>query len=130
MNISLVKDLVSRSAQGTIGFPEVVTALTKEGFESYHVDIGRSENRFYLPAGESHVETMPLKYPMPAMQFSALQVKAAILDIQKGRIKYKEFMEKIIAAGTVYYIVYLSGKRVIYFGREGDFHIELFPQNN
>jgi hypothetical protein len=33
-----------------------------------------------------------------------------------------------MAAGTVYYIAYLTGKQVIYFGRKGEFHIEKFPQ--
>jgi hypothetical protein len=31
-------------------------------------------------------------------------------------------------AGTVYYIAYLEGKRVMYIGREGDFHVEHFPK--
>jgi hypothetical protein len=37
-------------------------------------------------------------------------------------------MKEITEAGCVYYIAYLSGKKVIYFGRKGEMHVELFPQ--
>jgi hypothetical protein len=32
-----------------------------------------------------------------------------------------------MAAGTTGYWVFLAGRKVIYFGRKGDFHIEEFP---
>lgn len=35
---------------------------------------------------------------------------------------------KILEAGCVYYIAYLAGQRVAYFGRGGEAHIEPFPQ--
>ena len=104
--------------------------LLNEGVESYHVDLVRSENRYYMPSGETHVETVPFKHSKAAEKFSANLVEAAIKSIQAGKIDYKQFLHQIMDAGTVYYIAYLSGKRVIYFGREGDFHVEHFPQKN
>jgi hypothetical protein len=32
-----------------------------------------------------------------------------------------------MAAGTASYSVYLNGRKAIYFGRNGDFHVEPFP---
>ncbi len=36
---------------------------------------------------------------------------------------------KTTAAGTIAYWVFRTGKKVIYFGRKGEFHIEEFPKS-
>ncbi len=41
-----------------------------------------------------------------------------------------EFVSRSTAAGTVGYWAFLTGKRVIYFGRKGEQHIEEFPRAN
>lgn len=128
MNIKLIKEIIHGSLENTMTFPEVVTKLLNEGVESYHVDLIRSENRYYMPSGESHVESTSFNHPEAAVKFSATSVKDAIKNIQAGKINYKQFLHQIMDAGTVYYIAYLTGKRVIYFGREGDFLEEHFPQ--
>lgn len=130
MNISKIKEVVTLTYEGKMNFPQVVGALLNEGIESYHVDYVRSENRYYLPNGESHVETVPHKFPTPERNFSADKVKDSIKRIQAGEINYNTFSNEIIHAGCAYYIAYLSGKQVIYFGRNGDLHIEHFPKGN
>jgi len=127
MNTNKIKETIDLTLEGKITFPQVVGILIGEGVESYHVDYVRSENTYYLPNGESHREAVPHKFQSPAREFLADKVKATIKRIQAGEINYNTFSEEIIQAGCVYYIAYLSGKRVIYFGREGDFHIEHFP---
>lgn len=128
MNIKLISEIIQGSLENTMTFPQVVGKLMAEGMESYHVDLVRGENRYYMPSGETHVQAVPFKHPKAAEKFSAAQVGSAVKNIQTGKIDYKEFLHQIMEAGTVYYITYLSGKRVIYFGREGDFHIEHFPK--
>ncbi len=128
MNISAIQNVAQQSLAGTIIFPKVVATLIAEGVESYHADLVRSENRYYATTGQTHVEKLSLDHPQAAQEFSAAQVESAIRESQAGGISYQEFLHKILAAGTVYYIVYLSGKKVIYFGREGNFHVEPFPQ--
>lgn len=127
MNIAKIKETIDLTLEGKITFPQVVGTLIGEGVESYHVDYVRSENTYYLPNGESHREAVPHKFPNPAKEFSADKVKATIKRVQAGEINYNTFSEEVIQAGCAFYIAYLSGKRVIYFGREGDFHIEYFP---
>jgi uncharacterized protein YbcV (DUF1398 family) len=56
-------------------------------------------------------------------------VVAAIRAAQADTIRYPEFMKQAMAAGAVAYWVFLSGKKVIYFGRRGEFHIEEFPRS-
>jgi uncharacterized protein YbcV (DUF1398 family) len=130
MNIKLINEIIQGTLKNTMTFPEVVTKLLNEGVESYHADLVRSENRYYMPSGETHVVTVPFEHSKAAEKFSASLVEAAIKSIQSEKIDYKQFLHQIMDAGTVYYIAYLSGKRVIYLGREGDFHVEHFPKNN
>ena len=39
-------------------------------------------------------------------------------------------LRRVMAAGTTSYSVYLNGRKAIYFGRNGDFHVEPFPARN
>jgi uncharacterized protein YbcV (DUF1398 family) len=44
-----------------------------------------------------------------------------------GEIQYREFLRQIQAAGAATYSVYITGKRAIYTGRQGDSYTEWFP---
>ncbi len=127
MDVQNIKDVIDLSLKGAIKFPAVVSRLLADGIESYHVDFVRGENRYYAPNGESHVEAVPHDFPPAAQEFSADAVRASIQRVQAGEIDYVRFSEEVLQAGCVFYIAYLTGKRVVYFGREGDFHIERFP---
>ncbi len=126
MNIAVIQEIMYQSLAGTITFPQVVGKLLNEGIEAYHVDLILGENRYYQANGEAHVEPTPFEHSIAAQTFSSIEVAFAIKSIQIGQIDYQEFLRKILAAGTVYYIAYLSGRKVIYFGRNGDLHIEPF----
>ena len=127
MNRTTIQEAIRLSLDGT-PFPRIVQMLAADGVESYHVDLMRGENRYYDANGESLVEPVPLNHSRPAATFSAEAVKQAIKEVQTGTILYPEFLERIIKAGTSSYVAYLSGKRVIYSGRQGDFHVEHFPR--
>jgi uncharacterized protein YbcV (DUF1398 family) len=43
-------------------------------------------------------------------------------------IQYREFLQRVMAAGCSHYEVFITGKQAIYFGRDGSYHIEKFPQ--
>lgn len=128
MNPDLFKEVIKGAFDNTLSFPEVVGRLLKAGVASYHVDLIRAENRYYFESDETYVSTVPFEHPKAADAFSAEKVAAAVKAIQQGKINYKQFVDQIMAAGTVYYIAYLTGKQVIYFGRKGEFHIEKFPE--
>lgn len=127
MNASIIQATLQKTLNGQITFPQVVGTLLAEGVESYHVDLVRHEYRYYHSSGENFVDTVDLGYNKAQMQFSADGVKAAIKASQAGEIKYKEFMDRILNAGCVFYVAYLSGKKVSYFGRNGEVHVENFP---
>jgi uncharacterized protein YbcV (DUF1398 family) len=86
------------------------------------------EKRYYAADGATHADAIPLSSaPEIRREFSAESVTEAIESIKRQDIDYPEFLRQIMAAGTVSYSVYLGGRKAIYFGRSGDFHIELFP---
>lgn len=127
MNANLCKEMVEASISGSLKFPEIVGKLMADGVESYHVDFVRSENRYYWPHGGSHVEPVDLSHGEAAARFSAARVEAAVRRSQAGKLTYPQFVQEVLDAGCVYYVAYLAGKRVVYFGREGDSHTEFFP---
>jgi uncharacterized protein YbcV (DUF1398 family) len=64
-----------------------------------------------------------------AATFDSRTLQAAIREAQTGApgYTYAGFCMKAIAAGCAGYLVSFLGKRVTYFGRTGETHVELFP---
>lgn len=131
MDIQSRVDVIRRckelSLEGTIAFPEVVRRLHDVGVERYHADFTRDECSYYMPNGESHVMGLGGPREPIAESFDAAEVEAAIRSIQRGEIVYVEFLRRIVAAGCVGYFIQITGGRALYFGRDGDIHIEPFP---
>jgi uncharacterized protein YbcV (DUF1398 family) len=115
------------SDEGNQSFGEIVMQLAKAGVERYHQDFLRSERTYYLPDGESEVVRNDRIETTPAQTFSAQGVEAAVRAAQAGAIKYKQFCRQVMEAGCVGYLVSLAGRRVVYYGRTGDMHVEHFP---
>lgn len=124
---AVVRECTEASDQERIAFPDVIAKLMQAGIERYHADLTRAEKTFYLPNGSSETVTGARISVAPSREFSAPEVEAAIRAIQAGRIKYKEFCARIVAAGCVGYFVSLAGRRAIYYGRTGDSYVEPFP---
>lgn len=130
MNIEVIKRTCDESIANNLPFPEVLKQLGEAEVESYFTDLCQREKTYYASSGHAIVTPMNTE-PLGAVaeQFDAPAVKLAILDIQQRKTGYVEFLKRIVAAGTFAYTVHLRGKRAIYLGRTGDFHIEHFPAN-
>lgn len=105
----------------------MVRILDAEGVESYRADLVRHETIYYAPDGSTHIEKIHHPDAEISSEFSASGVVAAIRESQAGSIRYQQFLDQVMRAGVSSYTVYLRGRRCIYFGRNGDFHIEEFP---
>ncbi len=125
--VAVVRDCASQSAAAKVHFGDVVARLARSGIERYHADYSRRENTFYAPDGSSCVVPMSHEPTTIAETFSPSQVEAAVRQAQKGEIMYPQFTRLALAAGCVGYFVQITGKRVQYFGRNGDVHTEWFP---
>ncbi len=128
IDTSIIHECTDGSFNRNMPFPQVVQRLVGAGFERYEADLVRLEKTYYMPSGTSHVEPLPFSPAVPvAESFAQDQITAALRAIQRNAIDYAEFLRRIVAAGCVSYGVFLRGKRAIYWGRDGDFHVERFP---
>jgi uncharacterized protein YbcV (DUF1398 family) len=123
----IIRECTDASDQERISFPEVVTKLMQAGVERYHADLLRAEKVYYLPSGESLCTPAAKVNAVPAPDFAADGVAAAVRSIQQNKIRYREFCERIAQAGCVGYMVSLAGRRAVYYGRSGDSYVESFP---
>lgn len=46
-----------------------------------------------------------------------------------GSLSFPEIVSKLMAAGCAGYLVSFLGRRVVYFGRTAEIHIEEFPKD-
>jgi uncharacterized protein YbcV (DUF1398 family) len=121
-------EVLAKTQAGELIFPEVVRKLLEAGVESYFCDLARGEETFYTSDGQTHVEKMTLPLAHIAEEFSSSAVAEAIRGAQADTIRYPEFAKRSAAAGVIAYWAFLTGRKVIYFGRKGEFHVEEFPR--
>jgi uncharacterized protein YbcV (DUF1398 family) len=124
---TVVEECTHGSDEGRLSFPEVVMKLMEAGVEQYHADLVRSEKTYYVPNGESIVIPGRALPHLPARNFSAAAVEAAVRAIQAQKIGYREFCERIAAGGCTGYFVSMAGRRAVYYGRTAEAYVELFP---
>jgi len=128
MNTEITTRTARATLDGTISFPEVVGQLLAAGVEYYHVDYVGMRKTFYGAGGD--VVVTPINYeglPPVAADFDPAALRADILDSQRNGQKYRDFTRRAMVAGVQGYFAFLRGKRVTYFGRQGDQHTEWFP---
>jgi uncharacterized protein YbcV (DUF1398 family) len=128
MNTEIIANTARATLEGTISFPEVVSQLLAAGVEYYHVDYVTMRKTFY--SADAHTVVTPINYeglPSVAADFNEAALRANILDSQRNGQKYRDFTRRAMEAGTQGYFAFLRGKRVTYFGRQGDQHTEWFP---
>jgi uncharacterized protein YbcV (DUF1398 family) len=114
----------------TMTFPDIVGALIKAGFEGYIVDYRRNTTTYFLADGDSLVlENRPSGNKVAA-QFDQPGVAAQIKWAQANPpdYSYAAFCKNVKALGCAGYVVSFPGKRVLYFGRTAETHVEHFPQ--
>lgn len=123
----IIQACIDGALSGELTFPDILGKLMQIGVERYHADYSRHEVTYYLTNGDSlAVAASHPTYPT-ALEFSPSSVEAAVRQSQRNEHTYLDFIRKTQAAGCVGYFVQLTGRRVIYFGRGGDSHIEHFP---
>ncbi|MEW6056577.1 MAG: DUF1398 family protein [Bdellovibrionota bacterium] len=127
MNELVVKPLLEKSLARQITFPEILSILAKEGVESYHVDFLRNECRYYSKDGGSLALSVSFEHDGVAPDFSQENLESINQRVQAGLATFADFVKEGCAAGCAYYIVYINGRKVRYFGRNGDEHIQHFP---
>ena len=128
MNATVITETSRKTLAGGISFPDVVAQLLSAGVEYYHVDYIGMKKTFYGDGGD--VVVTPINFeglPPVGAEFSVEALRADILDSQRHGQPYRDFTRRAMEAGVQGYFAFLRGKRVTYFGRQGDQHTEWFP---
>lgn len=126
------KDIIEKCAHqshaGLLTSPEALGRLVEVGVESYFADYRNQSTTYYLSSNE--VCTVPMEMPLVEIpnSFNKDGVVSAIRGAQSDVVRYPEFLKLTMTAGCIGYIVWITGKHVSYFGRQGEVHIEHFPQ--
>jgi len=128
MSKQVIDEVALATQQGKMTFPQVVQVLLEVGVESYLVDFAAKKKTHYLADGTTHIVPMILEPGPIAEEFNGGGLVAAIRAAQADTVRYPEFVRRSVAAGVIGYWAFLTGKRVIYFGRKGEQHIEEFPK--
>ena len=123
----VIYETVRATMTGEMSFPQIVGRLSEIGVERYHADYSRHESTFYFADGRSLAITVPREDCPTGEVFREQDVQSAIRQSQRGEHKYTDFVRKTMAAGCVGYFVQIKGQRAIYFGRNGESHVEWFP---
>lgn len=124
---SVLIDCIDASRDERLSFPQIIGKLMAATVERYHTDLIRGENTYYLSTGESEALSTGKGPSTPAAQFTAAGVESAVRAAQAGQIGYNEFCHLVLQAGCAGWQVSMLGKRVVYYGRTGETHVELFP---
>jgi uncharacterized protein YbcV (DUF1398 family) len=123
----VIQGCAKAALNGEMTFPEIVARLGEIGVERYHADYSRQETTYYLADGDSLVVPSLHSSHATAAEFSASAVESAVRQSQRNEHTYPDFIRKTMAAGCVGYFVQITGRRVLYFGRNGESHVEHFP---
>jgi uncharacterized protein YbcV (DUF1398 family) len=111
-------------------FPDIVGTLIEAGFDGYVVDYRRGTTTYFLADGDSVVLKNPASVePVPA-SFDQAGIAAQVKWAQSNspEYSYAAFCKNVKALGCAGYIVSFPGRRVLYFGRTAETHVEHFPQ--
>jgi uncharacterized protein YbcV (DUF1398 family) len=116
------------SEANTLTFPEGVRTIASAGFNGYLVDYRSGTRTYHHSNGETFAFQGPAYSPVDA--FDAGVVQAAIKEAQQmvPGYTYQGFSRKVTGrGGAAGYLVSIVGKRVLYFGANGETHTEHFP---
>lgn len=128
--ISIAKTCLNAAHDGSLSFPEIIGKLVAAGFEGYAVDYRRNAQIFYLPDGDSVELVMPHATGSVEAAFDRAGVEALVHWAQANGpdYRYETFCDRVKAAGCAGYLVSFVGRRVVYYGRSAETHVELFTQ--
>ncbi|MGE4241225.1 DUF1398 domain-containing protein [Ramlibacter sp.] len=124
---TVIQSTFEASNGAEIHFGEAVGRLLAVEVESYHVDYRSGRTTFYLADGDTLDLAFDPASGATPKTFDADAVRAAILGAQQGRVMYPEFKALSQRAGCIGYTVWMTGRHVTYFGRNGETHVERFP---
>ena len=127
--IAIARTCLDAAHDGSLSFPMIIGRLMEAGFEGYMVDYRRGTQTYYLADCDGVSLDMPPSAGKVEPAFDAAAVGGLVRWAQANGpdYSYVHFCERVKAAGCAGYLVSFPGRRVVYFGRTGETHVEYFP---
>lgn len=127
---AIARKCLAGAHEGTMSFPDIVATLIGSGFESYMVDYRCGTTTYFLPDGDHVVLQNGMAGNSVAATFDQVGIAAQVRWAQTNPAdySYRAFSRNVESMGCAGYIVSFSGRRVLYFGRTAETHVEHFPQ--
>jgi uncharacterized protein YbcV (DUF1398 family) len=127
--ITIAERCLNAAYDKSMTFPEIAGTLIEAGFEGYVVDYRRGSTTYFLPDGDSVVFENRASEGLVAARFDAAGVANQVRWAQTNPpdYSYAAFCKNVKAFGCAGYIVSFLGRRVLYFGRTAETHVEHFP---
>jgi len=128
--VAIAQKCIDGAYDDSLSFPEAVRLLIEAGFEGYSIDYRSNTRTYYAPDGSSLVLDNPPHNDPVSAAFDKDGVAASIKWAQSGApdYNYVAFNRRVTAHGCAGYLVSFLGRRVVYYGRTGELHVEHFPQ--
>lgn len=125
----IAKRCLAAAHDGSLAFPEIIRLLIDAGFEGYSVDYRGNSQTYYLTDGDCVTLDMPGGAGIVAPHFDAARIEGLVRWAQSDAADYSyaAFSDQAMAAGCAGYLVSFPGRRVVYFGRTAETHVEHFP---
>lgn len=126
---AIARRCLSASYARTMSFPVIVGALVAGGFDGYLVDYRANTTTYFLSDGGCVVLENPHASDGVALPFDGAGIAAQIRWAQADppEYSYAAFSRNVTSLGCAGYIVSFPGRRVVYFGRTAETHVEHFP---
>lgn len=127
--LALARTCLDAAHDGSLGFPEIAGRLIAAGFDGYTVDYRADRQTYYLPDGDSVSLDLPETPGAIAGPFDADAIAGLVRWAQENGpdYSYVAFSSRVKQAGCAGYIVSFPGRRIVYFGRTAETHVEHFP---
>ncbi|HRI69813.1 MAG TPA: hypothetical protein PK156_36540 [Polyangium sp.] len=127
---AIAQKCLNGAYDNTMSFPDIVGTLINAGFEGYIVDYRCGTATYFLPDGDHLELENHSSEGTVAAQFDPAGIAAQVKWAQANPpdYSYRAFCKNVKAMGCAGYIVSFLGRRVLYFGRTAEMHVEHFPQ--
>jgi len=127
---AIAENCLIGAAKATMSFPEIVSALVEQGFDGYLVDYRRNTTTYFLPDGASLM--LDNSHPAGVLVTETFDEPGLVAQIKWAQsnaadYSYAAFSDNVRRCGCAGYIVSVPGKRVLYFGRTAETHVESMP---
>jgi uncharacterized protein YbcV (DUF1398 family) len=127
---AIAKNCLDAAYDKTMDFPTIVGTLIESGFEGYVVDYRRNTTTYFLPDGDNLVLMNRSTDAAVAAAFDQAGIASQVKWAQAcpPEYSYAAFCKNMKNLGCAGYVVSFSGRRVLYFGRTAETHVEHFPR--